>query len=364
MKRYLLPSSLLLALAWPCPAQQVGEAIVVIAPKGNIQLGDKVVDVAYQGAILVVRKVHEDWLSVSQGTPGWIHKDDVMLLGRGLDFFSESIRQDAKNAGAYFARGNIRAELGEFAQAVADYAEAIKLDPKDSPAYNGRGFAYRSLGQLDKALADYNQAIQLNPKDPWAYNNRGVLWLEKKEYDKAIADFDQVLRLDKNHTFAHVNRGNALAAKGDYAGAVADFDEAIRRDPRDGDAYLNRGMARQSLGEYARALEDYNLAVEVEPKRAAAYEHRALLLAACPDDKLRDGKKAVENATRACELTGWKDPTMLSTLAAAHAEAGDLDGAVRFQARVLEIQGKNAPRETRERLELYRKGKKYRLKKG
>ena len=48
--------------------------------------------------------------------------------------------------------------------------------------------------------------------------------------------------------------------------------------------------------------------------------------------KYRDAKKAVAYATKACELTQWKDAQPLETLAAAYAEAGQFDDAAKFQA--------------------------------
>ena len=84
-------------------------------------------------------------------------------------------------------------------------------------------------------------------------------------------------------------------------------------------------------------------------------------MATCPDARFRNGKKAVELATRACELTEWKLADMIDSLAAAHAEAGDFDAAVKWQIKANVLYDADANREEgRARLELYLESTPYR----
>lgn len=58
---------------------------------------------------------------------------------------------------------------------------------------------------------------------------------------------------------------------------------------------------------------------------------------------------------RACELTEWERAADLDTLAAAYAEAGDFDEAVRWQTKALALPlGESLKKSAEERLELYR----------
>ena len=77
------------------------------------------------------------------------------------------------------------------------------------------------------------------------------------------------------------------------------------------------------------------------------------MLATCPADGVRDGSRAVELARRACELTQWKDPAMLDTLAAACAESGQFDRASEWERKAISLAGEKQTKEYRERLDLY-----------
>jgi tetratricopeptide (TPR) repeat protein len=112
---------------------------------------------------------------------------------------------------------------------------------------------------------------------------------------------------------------------------------------------------------YEKALRDHNEAIRLDPKNAKAYNARAWVWATCPSATFRDGKKAVESASRAVELAANK--TNFDTLAAAHAENGDFAEAVRWQEKVLadpNVIGDGDYFGYRQRLELYRDKKPYR----
>jgi len=130
-----------------------------------------------------------------------------------------------------------------------------------------------------------------------------------------------------NSWMAHGNLALGLNREGLFEGAAAHFAEAARLNPNDGNACNNHAM----------------------------------MLASCPEAKCRDGKKAVEAATRACELTQWKRPDFLDTLAAAYAEAGDFNAAVMWQTRAIEILTDERNRDAfRSRVALYEAKKPYR----
>jgi len=63
----------------------------------------------------------------------------------------------------------------------------------------------------------------------------------------------------------------------------------------------------------------------------------AWVLATSPDENLRDGKRAIELATKACELTEYKLPHILSTLAAGYAETGNFQTALKWSQKAVEL---------------------------
>jgi tetratricopeptide (TPR) repeat protein len=192
------------------------------------------------------------------------------------------------------------------------------------------------------------------------YFQRGNAYVRKGDYDKAIDDYNEAIHLDPKYARAYCNRGVAYDLKGEHENALADYSEAIRLAPDFAEAYFFRGSYYRKRGNYDNAVADYTQAIRLKTKFAEAYNNLAWVLATCPDANVRNGAKAVEYATEACELSGWKSPADLDTLAAAGAEAGDFDNAVKWETKYLESNPSKADSEShRQRLSLYEQKKPY-----
>jgi tetratricopeptide (TPR) repeat protein len=84
----------------------------------------------------------------------------------------------------------------------------------------------------------------------------------------------------------------------------------------------------------------------------------AWYLAVHPRKEARNGIKAVEYATEACRLTNWQNGQWIDTLAAAYAEAGQFEEAIKWQNEAIKLIG-DAEAGLQERLKLYESGKPY-----
>jgi tetratricopeptide (TPR) repeat protein len=319
------------------------------------------VDEVWPGVVLKVSVVNGNWLWVSLGKPGWIDSADVVPLGpQAIMRMSELINALPDSARLYSGRAAVWRELGELDKALEDCNKAIRLEPRSAEYLNNRGFMLTEMGEFDKAIKDFDGAIALDPNHAEAYDNRGLAWGAQGAYDKAIQDHTAAIKLDRQNSRFYNNRGNAYSAIGQYAKAIDDFNEAIRLDPQEAVAYNNRGNARYFRKEYEKAVVDFGEAIRLDPTDPVAYNSRAVLRATCPEEKYRDGKKAIEDAKKACELTEWKDPEALDTLAAANAEAGDFAKAIEWQRKAIELADEDDKADLQARLALYQDNKPFR----
>jgi tetratricopeptide (TPR) repeat protein len=78
----------------------------------------------------------------------------------------------------------------------------------------------------------------------------------------------------------------------------------------------------------AEAIQNYRQALDMDSNNPVALNNLARILATANKPELRDGREAVRLAAKAVELTDCREPTLIGTLAAAYAEAGQFANAV------------------------------------
>jgi tetratricopeptide (TPR) repeat protein len=304
-----------------------------------------------------------DRLLISNGKRlGWAAKTDFILDRDAATYFDRRVRSNPRDAFALLMRGICLIEKGDLKNALQDFSECIRLDPSDSSAFLIRGATWLRLKDFDKAIKDYDEAIRIEPMDALAFDHRGFTWSQKKEYEKALKDFDEAIRLDPKLVNAYDSRGVIWNGMKRYDEAIRDFDEAIRLDPKYIGAFNNRGFAWSNKKIYDKAIKDYDEAIRLDPRQDYPLGNLAWLLATCPESKFRNGKRALELATKACELTRWKAANHIDTLAAAYAESGTFEQAVRRETQAIELEDSygNKRDDYRQRLRLYENQQPYR----
>jgi Tfp pilus assembly protein PilF len=172
------------------------------------------------------------------------------------------------------------------------------------------------------------ELLRQEPENPAWRIQLGAYYLQDKRPSKAIDQFTKVLEQDRDNWIARQARADTFLSVGNHADAIADFEILLRQQPED-DSILN---------------------------------NFAWVLATSPEDELRDGQRAIKLATKACELTDYKKPHILSTLAAAYAETGDFETAIKWSKQAVELgtEDDQVDEQLEKELESYRQKKPWR----
>ena len=244
----------------------------------------------------------------------------------------------------------------------------VLLLPSVDRIHGGEGWVNeRYIAPLN--LADIERAQNIEPRAGWTAagmqrSQEGFEALARGDYSSALNAFQKAA--DQGDPIAETNLGwmyhEGKGVPQDYRKAVELYQKAADQGDAVGQAYLasqyaeGKGVPR----DYQKAVELFHKALNQGPD-PNVYNDYAWFLATCPEASQRNGKEAVTYANKACQLSGWKQANFIGTLAAAFAEVGDFDAAVRYEKQEMAAGSDYPDRQTMEKaLKLYGEGKPYR----
>ncbi len=303
------------------------------------------------------------------------------------------LEQSPDDANALILQGEVFRELGKNDAALESFDRATELAPQTPGPYQHRGEIYRNLGEYDKALAQFSKALELQPGELRTLMHRAEVYLRSRRFEEALADVDVVLE-KQQLVLAHHIRAEVLANLNRLPDAIEEMEQVSAAMPnqielkmqlalyyqadkrlrkavevynevleQQSDSVLarrNRGEAYLTLGEHAAAIADFEKALEHLAEDPALLNNLAWVLATSPDAEVRDGRRAVELATKACELSNYDESHILSTLAAAFAESGDFGTAIEWSQKAVDMDESEQAEQLAKELASYQGGQPWR----
>ena len=124
------------------------------------------------------------------------------------------------------------------------------------------------------------------------------------------------------------------------------------------------GVILAQKGDFLGAQAEYHQALAMQPDHADTLNNLAWLLATHHQPKFRDGPQAVRIAEQVCQATRRQSPATLDTLAAAYAETGQFEEAIKTAQLALELADQThdpaLAEEIKQRLKSYQQRRPYR----
>ena len=258
--------------------------------------------------------------------------------GPAVDTAGQAQRSASERGKATEGLGAHRQGPKEFLElAVQHYSRAIVLAPQRTDLWAKLATAELYLGRLDQAQRDFEVAIRHAPTSELARGNYALLLLQAGDTLGAECQWRALLASHPLSVEGHANLGALFLRRNDWREAQQHLQEAIRLSPRNSATHFNLAIALSQLGQDRQALAALDRSLQIDPGFLPAYVGRAWILAASPDDTLRDPKAAVAFAEQTATRFAHESVPLLEAAAVAYAAADRFAESIEAASRALEL---------------------------
>ena len=230
---------------------------------------------------------------------------------------------------AFEVRGTEALNRGEWSNAIESFRRGVGVAP-DNPLLRHRlATALFMAGQFDEAERQFADLARRSPEYAPAQYSLGVL-LESRGHDAEAMDrYAVAVKGQPTYVQARMRLAGVLRRSGHAGEALAQYDEVLTIDPRMADAAIEGAVTLVRLQRYTDARDRLVAGMNAFPDHPGFPNALARLLAAAPDERVRDGRRALALA----QTLAKKDHSLEigETLAMALAETGQFADAAGIQ---------------------------------
>jgi tetratricopeptide (TPR) repeat protein len=230
---------------------------------------------------------------------------------------------------AYETRGIEALNREDWDGAVAAFRLGLEIDPADAELRHRLGTALYLRGDLAPARAELERAVTEAPELPQAHYSLGVLLQDEGRHREAAERFAAALQARSSYTEARLGLARSLRRTGAPEEALAEYRQVSRMNPDLVEAAFGEAMALVVLHRWSDARARLEQAVETHPGDIGLLHALARLLAAAPDERVRDGEQALALVDRLASR--GRTLELGETMAMALAEVGAFDRAAALQ---------------------------------
>ncbi len=229
----------------------------------------------------------------------------------------------------YTVRGTRALDARRWADAIGLFQRGLELAPADPILHLNLGTALYLSGETAPAVAQFEEAVRILPGYPKAHFNLGVIFDAAGRDDEAVAHLTRAVAGDPGLTDARLTLADALRRTGRAEAALRHYEAILRDDPNASQARFGQSMALVRLRRFAEARTSLERGASDYPGQPGFAHALARVLAAAPDDGVRDGRRALAlvDALRAT----FRSPALTETAAMAQAELGQYVRAAETQ---------------------------------
>jgi len=229
----------------------------------------------------------------------------------------------------YEVSGADALDRGDWKAAAESFRKGIEVAPKEASLHHKLGTALALEGDGRGAVEEFERAIALDPSFSKAHYSLGVILASTGQPAPAIQHFQAALKSQPGYVEARLQLAHTLRRAGQPEASLAHYAQIVKEDARVPEARFGYAAALIRLKRFGEARDYLAEAITLYPNELSFANAEARILAAAPEDKVRDRERALRFIQPVLRQVRAVDT--LETMAMVQAELGQFTEAVTWQ---------------------------------